>query len=396
VKILVADDQLLWRTRLSEILPSQGYQVHCVENGAQACALLGRDPDVDILLTDWVMPQMDGIELCRRVRRMDRERYLPIILLTSRSGRGDLSEALNAGADAFVRKPFEEAELLAQIRVAERILHLEERLGSRIRALAAAKSRLDRDLADAAAIQHSLLPPAPPRVAGVEFAWCYRACKQVGGDMFNVFQLDRDRIGVYVLDVSGHGTSAALHSVSLSRVLTPHPDEGGILMRRPAADAPESVVPPCQVAAELNRRYPLIEQSGQYFTLLYGILERPSLRFRYVRAGHPGPLSLAAGDAYWHESGGGVPIGVIEDAQYAEEEIQLGHGQGLLLFTDGVDETRNERGEQFGMQRLRAVAARCGAADIRRTVNTVHQQLEEFRKLEPQRDDLTLVGLGLR
>ena len=128
-----------------EILPVWGYEVRLVEDGTQAWEALQQDPEIAILMTDWVMPEMDGLQLCRRVRRLDRPRYLPIILLTSRSGKGDMIKGLNSGADAFVKKPFDEAELLAQLQVVERILRLEERLDGQISDLQHAKSQTDKD-----------------------------------------------------------------------------------------------------------------------------------------------------------------------------------------------------------------------------------------------------------
>jgi sigma-B regulation protein RsbU (phosphoserine phosphatase) len=395
VKILVADDQLMWRERLREVLPVWGYEVSCVENGAQALEALQRDPDIAILMTDWVMPEMDGLQLCRRARRMERPRYLPIILLTSRDGKGDLIQGLDSGADAFVKKPFDESELRAQLQVVERILQLEARLDTQISDLRRAKSQLDRDLADAAAIQRSLLPEAPPRIPGLVFAWFYRACKQVGGDMFNVFRLSDDQVGLYVLDVSGHGTSAALHSVGLSQVLNPFPQQGGIMKWSAGNGSPSLVASPSEVAAELNRRFPLVAQSGQYFTFLYGILELSTLRFHYVRAGHPGPVAVSQGRARSHDEGGGVPIGVIEDARYGEDEIQLASGDTLLLFTDGLSEARNEWSEEFGIERVLEVAARSDSRGVQHAVDALHLNLQEFRKLAPQRDDITIVGLSV-
>ena len=94
-----------------------------------------------------------------------------------------------------------------------------------------------------------------------------------------------------ILDVSGHGTSAALLSVSLSRALVPFPQQGGILKRDLDVPPFYEIVPPAEVAAELNRRFQLIEQSGRFCTFLYGVLHLPTRRFRYVSAGHPDPKS---------------------------------------------------------------------------------------------------------
>lgn len=392
MKILVADDQRLWRQSLEDLLGRWGYEVHCARNGAEAWQALQADPSIALLMTDWVMPEIDGLELCRRARALKRERYLPVLLMTSREGREDLAAGLNAGADAFLRKPLEENELLAQIRVAERILHLEERLDSRIGELRRATQRLERDLEDAAAIQRSLLPIASPRLPGVQVAWHYEACKQLGGDMFNAFPLDAGHVGLYVLDVSGHGTSAALQSVGLSRVLNPFPQLGGILTRPSADGAGVSLASPHQVAHDLNQSFQILERSGQYFTFLYGVLELASRRFRFVRAGHPGPIVVSGGRARIHDEGGGIPIGVVDDARYSDEEIELRSGDSMLLFTDGVNETLDPEGAEFGMQRLLDTAARANGR-IESTVESLRRALDEHRKTEPRRDDVTVVGL---
>jgi sigma-B regulation protein RsbU (phosphoserine phosphatase) len=391
MQILVVDDQGFWRRALGEQLAQSGHGVICVDSGEQAWQVLCAEPDVSLLLTDWVMPGMSGPELCRRVRAMPRPRYLPIIVMTSRTASEDLVEALDAGADAFVRKPIDAGELLAQIRVAERIVALEHRLAGQLAALRAAHERLERDLAQAACVQRSFLPSAPPPVPGLEVAWHYESCAQLGGDLFNVFRLSERHVGVYVLDVSGHGTSAALHSVSLSHALHPLPHQGGILKRR-ADDGPGwGVCEPKRVARELNRRFPLIERSGHFATFLYGVLDVPTRRFRFVRAGHPGPLHLAKGGARCVDEGGGVPIGVAEEAEYADQEIQLAAGDTLVLLTDGVAETRSPLEEEFGLPRvLHTLELTKGARDA---VDELCRELRDFRGDEPARDDVTVVAL---
>jgi sigma-B regulation protein RsbU (phosphoserine phosphatase) len=390
MKVLVADDQALWRSCLSDALVGWGYEVVCVADAEAAWRAIREDPGISILVTDWVMPGASGPELCRRVRALERPRYLPIILLTSLAGRDDLAQALEAGADAFLRKPFHAPELRAQIHVAERILQLEERLACQVARATRAIERIEADLSNAAAIQRSLLPDRPPLLPGLRFAWHYQACDRLAGDMFHVFRLDPDRVGLYVLDVSGHGTAAALHSVGLSRALAPSAEQGGILVRDGAPLAP------CEVARELNRRFPSLEQSGQYLTLLYGILDLRSLRFRYARAGHPGPVRVRGGSARICDEGGGIPIGVAFDAIYRDQELELAPGDLLLLFSDGVHETRSEGGEEFGIARLLEAAREAGPLGAQRGVEAVRARLDGFRERAPQRDDVTLLGIEVR
>jgi sigma-B regulation protein RsbU (phosphoserine phosphatase) len=392
VRILVADDDPIQRDLLAVALSDWGYDVTSVKNGSLAWEALHGESDFSILITDWMMPELDGVDLCRRLRAERRARYLPIILLTSRDLKGDTAEGLNSGADAFVSKPFDPTQLLAQIKVAERILDLEERLAGQLEEVRLANERLERDLAAAAAVQLSLLPEVSPKIPGARFAWVYDACDQLGGDMFNIFRLDETRVGMYVLDVSGHGTSAALQSVSLSHTITPYDQQGGVLKRTDGKGGRYEVVPPAEVARNLSRRFRMVEQSGQYFTFLYGILDVSTGRVRYVRAGHPGPIVVSNGEAYCCEKSGGIPIGILPDAEYEEAEIQLSPGDRLIFYSDGVLETRNEHGDEFGSERL-LNSLSTEDAGIGEAVAGLKKRLDDFGGNEPHHDDVTIVGL---
>ncbi|MEE9609572.1 MAG: SpoIIE family protein phosphatase [Myxococcota bacterium] len=398
MRILVAEDEQETRGRLQRCLESAGHEVVCVGDGAEAHELLERDPAVSLLIAAWRMPQVDGVELCRRIRSANHRRYLPIILLPSDRERQQLIEGLDAGADAFVRKPVDGAEVLAQIRVAERILRLQDRLEAQLLYLSQARDRLEKDLWAAAEVQRSLLPSELPSIPGLEFAWVYDACDLVGGDMFNVVRLDEHRVGLYVLDVSGHGTSAALLSVSLSRVLTPFPQQGGILKRTGPEPPFYELVPPAEVAGELNRRFQLITQSGQYFTFLYAILDVRTRELRYVRAGHPPLIQVGSHGAQLREVGGGVPIGVTEDAEYRDETLQLCEGDLVLAYTDGVNEARSPDDEEFGTGRMLdlLIERRKNGSGVADTVQALRKAIEEFRGGTRPRDDVTMVGLGVR
>jgi sigma-B regulation protein RsbU (phosphoserine phosphatase) len=396
VRILIADDTAFWRMRVGEILAGWGHEVLFAENGRQAFAMAASDEAIDLLITDWEMPFLSGVELCRRLRGQPRASYLPIILLTSRDAKADLAEGLNAGADAFVRKPVDESELRAQIGVTERILQLESHLAAKVRDLTHAKDRLDRDLEAAATVQRSLLPADAPDVPALEFAWVYDSCEVVGGDMFNVFSLSENQVGMYVLDVSGHGTSAALLSVGLSHVLTPFPELGGILKRSVAESPGYEVTPPFEVARELNRRYPLMEKSRQYLTFLYGVLDLSSLLFHYVRAGHPGPIQITRAGARSHDGGGGIPIGITSDARYRDESIVLSPGDGVVFYTDGASEALNEADEEFGVARLLESLSSVDDRGIAARLHALQKRIAEFGKGRRLRDDITVVGFELR
>lgn len=142
MKILIVDDDAFSRKLLERSLKSSGHEVCAADSGENGLAALENDPNVTLLITDWIMPGMDGIELCRRARQLSRSHYLPVLLLTSRSDKEDLIQALNAGADAFLSKPLNLAELEAHLRVAGRILNLEEQLAAELANLQAAHLKL--------------------------------------------------------------------------------------------------------------------------------------------------------------------------------------------------------------------------------------------------------------
>jgi sigma-B regulation protein RsbU (phosphoserine phosphatase) len=163
---------------------------------------------------------------------------------------------------------------------------------------------------------------------------------------------------MYVLDVSGHGVQAALLSVTLSRLLSPSLQEPSILTRSGRHPSRPDLVPPVEVAEVLNRRFPMDAETGQYFTLIYAILDCESGAVRYVTAGHPGPVLVPREGAPRMLDGYGLPIGFIESPDYEEHEITLEPGDRLFLITDGLLEAPDPAGEQFGDARLcRALAA---------------------------------------
>lgn len=394
MRVLVADDDPIQRDLLQMSLSGWGYEVVCVDNGMRAWELLQGPSQFSVLITDWVMPELDGVVLCEKLRELQRDPYLPVILISSLEGSENMIQALNSGADAFLKKPIDPGQLLAQIRVVERILKLEERLAEQLRELRTANARLESGLTTAAAVQLSLLPEVSPKIHGVGFEWSYEACEQLGGDMFNIFRLDERRVGMYVLDVSGHGPSAALQSVTLSHVLTPFDQQGGILKRISENSGRYEVTSPAQVACRLNREFPLIERSGQFFTFLYGILDVETRVVRYVKAGHPGPIVVSRDGVRCLEKGGGIPIGILPDAEYEEEQLELSAGDNLIFYTDGVLETLSVQREAFGLDRMiQSIAEASGG--IAERLRALRHSLDAFGGGSSLRDDVTFVGLEI-
>lgn len=397
MKILIADDDRMLRMILRRYLENWGHAVDEVVDGKRAIEALGGDAEYDLLITDWLMPEMDGLELCRQARELKRERYLPIILLTARSDKADLVKGLDAGADSFVPKPLNAAELQAQIRVAERVIQLEGRLLAQYDQLSEAHERLERDMRAAANVQESLLPQESPACDFADFAWIFKACEHVAGDVYNVFPLDDDHIGMYVLDVSGHGVQAALLSVNLCRVLTPWPEQGGVLKIATPGE-PDRINPPAEVARVLNRRFPVLDQSGQFFTFCYGIHHRHTREFRYVCAGHPGPILMNRDSTQDHNDVKGIPIGISDDFDYEEATLRCEPGDCVVLFTDGVHETENPNRDMFEISGILQSLdrARLARQPIQAAIQTLQDDVTAFAQGETQDDDVTILGMQAR
>jgi sigma-B regulation protein RsbU (phosphoserine phosphatase) len=207
-----------------------------------------------------------------------------------------------------------------------------------------------------------------------------------------VFRLDEDHLGLYVLDVSGHGVPAALLSVTLSRVLSPLMDQSQLLKHRLAEKPYYQIVEPVEVAKELNRRFQMQPHAEQYFTFLYGILEVKTRTLRYVSAGHPGPVQLSRGrePIYWEKPG--FPIGWLDDVDYEESVLQLAPGDRFVLYSDGITEAANDANEQFGIQRLIESLRDSSCSPLRDAIADLRTRVEQWSSGAVS-DDLSILAI---
>ena len=213
-----------------------------------------------------------------------------------------------------------------------------------------AKAALDHDLQLAARVQQALLPPASLELGGLRIARVVRACADLAGDALGVLGLPHGHVGLYMLDVSGHGVGAALLSFTLNHTLLPTAQ--GALLVEDTGQGP-GVVAPSRVAERLNRQFPM-DRTRQYFTLVYGVYDPARGMLRYVMAGHPAPIVLPRTGPPAPLQGRGLPIGMIADATFDDEVVTLNPGDRLYVYTDGVIEALNASGQEFGHARLMA------------------------------------------
>jgi PAS domain S-box-containing protein len=257
--------------------------------------------------------------------------------------------------------------------------------------LESALSELRRDLELAAQVQQSFLPKRSPELAGLKAAWEFHPCAHLAGDIFNVFALDDDHAALYVLDVSGHGASSALLSVTLSRLLSQTRSESTLFLPDGSIDA-FRIARPSEVARRLNDRFPIDEGIAQYFTLIYGILDVRSKRFDYVAAGHPGPIVVSSVGKARTQGSTATPIGLLPSSSFAEASLSLAPGDRIYLFTDGVTDAANHQGEPFGLDRLGEVLEASRGEPLERTLDKVVETIWDWQGGKSSADDISLLA----
>ncbi|WP_029896043.1 SpoIIE family protein phosphatase [Desulfohalovibrio reitneri] len=256
------------------------------------------------------------------------------------------------------------------------------------RDLMESKAQLDRDIEAAAEIQRSLLPSASPIARRLRFGWNFRPCAGVGGDLFHVARLDEKRVGMYMLDVCGHGVSAAMITVSVSRMMRP---ETGMLFKPGGGGEP---LPPSGVMSMLEREYPF-ERFGSYFTMLYMIVDTEQGEMVWCSAGHPWPVlarRVGGETSVRTLDSEGPAIGIGADVPFSDRRLRLRQGDRVILYTDGILERADDEGEQYGEGRMFTDALRTADRPISEAMNAMLRDVLAFGGDTPPQDDIALLG----
>ncbi len=389
-KILIADDDELSRFKLQTDLEKWGHEVTAAEDGEQAWQLFQKG-EFSIVITDWMMPNVDGLELVRRIRDAELTNYVYVIMLTAKKEKHDIVTGMGAGSDDFLAKPFHRDELQIRLHAGMRITNLNRELNDTNR-------RMARSQEAAAQIQRSFLPTAKPDVPGLQVAWDHRSTNELGGDMFNFVRLDDKQFGFYVLDVTGEGVPAALLATSLSRILLNSADPQSILVERGNDElAGFRILEPAEVAKRLNQRFVESLEGKQYFTLTYGVLNVESRAFRFTSAGHPPLLHQSANSSPAMLDISGFPIGMAPATEeFGQKSIVLEAGDRLLAYSDGLTDTMNDEGEVYGAARLLDCVTSNRQLSLDEMVTTVMSNLGQWRGEAELNDHVSMLAVEVK
>ena len=347
--ILLVDDNKTGLVYIKTLLNKRGFDVVTALSGHEALEILALRDDIQFVLSDWVMPEMDGVMLCKTLKSLNYNRYIFFVLLSARNDQASIIEGINAGADDFVDKQTSIDELEARIRAGLRNLHLHNEIVHKNLELDRAYETIKRDLDSASELIRHFLPKKTS-FSCVELSYMSIPSAQIGGDMLGYMQLDPDHIAFYLFDVAGHGVSSALMSFSVQQSLAVV--SGGSIVSKETQSGVE-ISSPEYVIARLNEMYMSGEATLMYFTMIYAVLNTQTGLMSYCCAGHP-PLvwchtKQGTSELIGHEN---FVVGAFESIEYESSVVQLEAGDKVWFYSDGLTEAEQEN-EQFSEQGLK-------------------------------------------
>jgi len=363
-RVLVVDDSRLQRRILCSILLKWDLEIVEAESAEEALEYCKSSPP-DLILSDWMMPGMNGLEFCSVFRALETDRYGYFILLTSKSEKNEIAQGLDAGADDFLTKPVNPNELRARISAGDRILGMERQLSDKNKVITETLGKLqdaydsiDRDLQQAKNIQESLVPDRVRSFGASRVSLLLNPCGHIGGDLAGMFAPGPGHVGFYSVDVSGHGITSAMMTARLGGYLSSTYFDQNLAMER-CEGAGYILREPEAVTELLNERLSADTGVEEYFTMAYATVDLSSGRLKMVQAGHPHPLIMRADGRAEFVGNGGVPIGLLPDIPYQRFETKLEKGDRVFLYTDGFTECEMLDGEMLGEDGLLQLIDQC-------------------------------------
>ncbi len=396
--VLVVDDSKLQRRILVASLSRWGFRVTEAASAAEALDHCRASPP-DIVLSDWMMPEMDGLEFCRAFRDTPRDQYGYFILLTSKAEKDAVARGLDCGADDFLNKPINSSELRARINAGARLLRSERELKEKNRLISSTLQQLqglydalDRDLIEARKLQQSLLRDRHRNFGAARVSLVLRSSGHVGGDLVGFYPINDSHFGLFAIDVSGHGISSALMTARLAGYLSSAAPEHNVALRK-TADETYVPLPPAQVVETLNRLVLDEMETEHYFTLLLADVNMHSGEVVFAQAGHPHPILQRKDGSVITIGDGGLPVGLIPGATFSQTSVKLNPGDRLLIQSDGITECTAPDGAMLNDEGLMQMLGRMHDIYGQELLSTLLESLQTYAGQRDFSDDVSAVLL---
>lgn len=374
--VLLVDDEPANIQIVNSIL-KDSYKTRIATSGAKALELASQSPLPDLILLDVLMPEMDGYEVCSRLKSAEQTRDIPVIFLTGQTEIDDETKGFEVGAVDYIHKPFSPAVVQARVRTHLALRAARQQLAAQLKAI---QSELDT----AREIQLSILPREIPPIKNLDIAARYIPMTSVAGDFYDFIQIDEHRTGILVADVSGHGMPAALVSSMLKIALD---------------GQTEVATDPARVLAGLNNAL-CGKFKGHFVTAVYVLVDTERQSLTYAGAGHPPVILREQSSGKTHDVvENGLFLGSFPEATYTSAEIAFKAGDWGVLYTDGVVEMTDPSQEEFGMDRFKQFLEAHHDLPVEQFVDALLDELSRWSDLASGReaeDDLTLLAFHFK
>lgn len=382
-RILSVDDELDLEILLSQYFRRQirkgEYEFTFAHNGLEALQKLLETPDFDIILSDINMPEMDGLTLLAKINEL-KNPAMKCIMVSAYGDMDNIRSAMNKGAFDFATKPIDLDDLSHTIEKAiEQIQYIRESQQEHYQL-----ESIKNDLVIAGEIQQTILPqvfPPFPELASILDVYASMApAKDVGGDFYDFFRIDENRVGLVIADVSGKGVPASLF-MAVSRTL----------LRATALRGGDSG----ECLNYVNKLLCKESLDSMFVTIFYGIYNCQTGMVDYTNAGHNPPYILRHdGTVDQLPTISNFVVGVFDDFNFESAELRLEYGDSLIMYTDGVTEAFNEQKEQFTESRMKKIMGNMKERSTAKSiVMDILQEVKDFSGNYPQSDDITLLVL---
>lgn len=374
--ILVVEDNIVNRMMIVELLHQNGFtNVVAVNDGLEAMERL-TTLEPDLVITDLMMPGVDGFALCRHIRSHSAYHSVPILVLTAIEDVKERLSVFDAGATDVVHKPITEDELVSRCR-----LHLEKYFI--LKDLQEFQARIEEDLSSARAMQNMLMPDMAD-IADAEFDYglsissLFAPSHRISGDFWGIHPLgEKQRLAICIGDFTGHGVTAAINVFRLHALFQKL--------------KPQVLSRPSQCLAQLNTQLYSILPAQLFATMFYGVLDLRRNLLTYCIAGAPPPLRLLAANGYEILPGHGLPLAAVDNPLFHEYKTPFLPGDALLLYSDALIETQRGENGYLDINHLGALLA--GIPQASRSTETLLQHtIHHFAAfaINGVKDDLTL------
>ena len=390
LRILVVDDDIVPRMLVAALLKKMGHHVLQADSGRAALELMGRE-EVDLISLDLGMTDGDGFYVLAELRKQRSDRWIPVIVISAHNTENLIIKALDSGADDFMTKPVNYGFLRAKIRNFQRVIGVQRRNLSLLDTVSQTnqklQARLDYEERFSQRIQKTLLLGSIPPITGGVYVTARAEARQgVNGDFIEVTSIFPNTVDLIVGDVMGKGPLAALMGADVKLQIQRY-------IAQSVIDNPNQLLSVAHIInaihAQLTHK---LSELDSFVTLAYIRINCTLGTISAVSCGHMQPL-LINGSRVRAFGSQHLPLGVLESEVYTEEIVEMGPGDSLLCFSDGVTDARNPEGEAFGEERLMASATRCSPAiwGPAARIDLLRRDVKEFLAGCAPTDDLTML-----